>query len=390
MEKLTADKQEYLSDIIAASLLDSLGDKGERELNEWLSESCRNKDFYESLKKSFLSGELASDISSCDSTVGWSLVKQKVARRRRKRIYRTRSLYAASIAGMLVLLSVLFIPASDRNSETLLSSEATPSNTIKDNYKALLVLPRGDMVDLGKEQEFADGKIKNNGTVLEYKTQSTEETTPEQPLIHMLRVPRGAEYKVVLSDGTAVHLNADSELRYPEQFADCERRVELDGEAWFEVAHNPHKPFVVQNGDMSLMVLGTKFDFRCYEGESRTATLTEGRLRVIKGEESVEIEPGSQAYETGNTLGMRTVNLEEQIAWLNKRFVYRASSLEYVMSDIARWYDVDVEFGDARAKEMRLTANIPRYENIESVLNIIRDAVYASITMDDGVISVSR
>ncbi len=387
MEKLSsADRHEYPADIIVASLSGELDGKGEQELNEWLDESRRNRDFYESLKKSFSSGRMLAEFSGYDSVADWVLVKQKIAKRRRRTLIRNRGLYAAAVVGLLVALSVPFLPFStdaDRSSEV---AEAV----VMENYKALLIVSGGDVLDLGEVLELNDGGIKNDGTVLEYTSMPSEETVKERPQMHTLKVPRGAEYKVVLADGSTVHLNADSELRYPERFEEGNRTVELSGEGWFEVAHDSQRPFIVKNGDMRLEVLGTEFDFRCYADEPRTATLAGGKLRVVKGEESFEMAPGSQVYEDAGNLQLRTVDPAVYTSWRDKRFVYRSSSLEYVMNDIARWYDMEVEFIHEPAAQMRLTADIPRYENIENVLNIIRDVVYAEIGMEGGTITISH
>jgi ferric-dicitrate binding protein FerR (iron transport regulator) len=392
MEKLHAENRDSLSEVIVASLLNELDDKGERYLNEWLAESDLNKDFYESLQRSFASGKMLSEITVYDSVRDWIIVRQKAMQRRRKVFVRALIPYAAAVAGVCVVLAAVFNPFSNRehSSADQMAEEAAENLVIKENYKALLILPDGDEVDLGEEIALNDGTIKSNGAVLEYNSQQQQQqdVSVEQPRMHTLIVPRGAEYKVVLSDGTTVHLNADSELRYPEYFAADSRTVELSGEGWFDVAHDSLRPFTVKSGDVSLEVLGTEFDFRSYEGESSTATLLSGRLRVVKGDESLEIEPGSQVYESGDGIRSRAVDTSQYTAWRDKRFVYRSTSLEDVFNDIARWYDMEVEFAYAPAAQTRITANVPRYENIEGVLNIIREAVYVDIRTENGTITI--
>jgi ferric-dicitrate binding protein FerR (iron transport regulator) len=282
---------------------------------------------------------------------------------------------------------MVFLPHSDRK----VALSDIPAPAVIENHKALLITSEGNMHDLENELILNNGDIKNDGVVLKYNSRPQEKLTEELPRMHTLRVPRGAEYTVVLADGSTVHLNADSELRYPEHFYGNSRTVELRGEAYFDVAHDPDNPFMVKNEDMTLEVLGTEFDFRCYEGESRTATLVDGKLRVVRGGESFEMEPGDQAYENeGNVLGLRMVDPADYTGWRNERFIYKSSSLEHVMNDIVRWYDMDVEFVHEQVAQTRITANIPRYEDIEKVLNIIRYAVYVDIKTENGVIIVSE
>jgi transmembrane sensor len=161
-----------------------------------------------------------------------------------------------------------------------------------------------------------------------------------------LTVPRGHQFQVVLPDGTKVWLNAASSLRYPTVFADAERRVEITGEAYFEVAHNTAKPFIVKKGETETKVLGTHFNINAYDEESSlNITLLEGSVQVSNGANHVVIKPGQQAQVSKSISITDNVDLEEVVAWKDGKFQFgETADIKTVMRQIANWYDVDVAY----------------------------------------------
>lgn len=378
--------KQHLSDIIAASILDHLDDKGKQELSEWLNEKHSNRDFYESIKNSFSSEEILLELSSYDSVKGWIRVKQKAARNRRRLLYK-RTSYAAITAGVLVLFSVLFIPYINNDNTAV---NAITDTLVLNNRTAVLVLPDGNTIDLKNEIELSDGKIKNDGVVLEYKPEQLEEAPKAKPETHTIRVPRGAEYKVVLADGSTVHLNADSEFRYPAYFDGKNRTVELSGEAYFDIAPDAEKPFVIENIGMSLTVLGTSFNFRAYEGGQRRVTIEDGLVLIRLGNAQLEAGAGFQVCETEDGLFSKEVDTSADTSWRNNRFVFNSENLGDALMEIERWYDIKVRFSDDRLKELKLTADLPKYESINKLIDIINQAVYVNIRRDGNELIVNN
>lgn len=174
--------------------------------------------------------------------------------------------------------------------------------------------------------------------------------------------PRGSRpVHISLADGSMVWLNAESSLRYPVAFTGDERKVEVTGEAYFEVSHNVSSPFVVQKGDMKVIVLGTHFNVNTYDDEAEIkVTLLEGSVKVDKGNNEQLLSPGEQALLTREDR-IRLVNnadLEETMAWKNGKFSCRNMDLEDIMRQVARWYNVDVVYNDSIPD--RYTVNISR------------------------------
>lgn len=194
-----------------------------------------------------------------------------------------------------------------------------------------------------------------------------------------LSVPRGSRpLNLTLSDGTRVWINVGSSLTYPTAFTGKERKVTMTGEAYFEVAHNPSMPFLVQHNDATVKVLGTHFNVNSYEDEStERITLLEGSVRVSQGTSSGLLKPGQQARinNDGNN-GIKIVNdvdMNEVMAWKDGKFMFDKNTDIYtIMRQVSRWYNVDVEYQGKI--NQRFWGAISKDVNVSQVLKILEAA----------------
>lgn len=189
-----------------------------------------------------------------------------------------------------------------------------------------------------------------------------------------LTVPRGSNVvQLSLSDGTKVWLNAASSLRYPVTFNGKERRVEVTGEAYFEVAHNAAAPFTVTRGHVAVAVLGTHFNVRAYKEEQIKVTLLEGSVAVSAITDSSKdyktLTPGQQAVIDWNNKISINKNIDEQaiLAWKNGQFLFAGSSVDEIVHELERWYDVSITC-DSSIKEIAFVGALKRSENAAMVL----------------------
>lgn len=175
-----------------------------------------------------------------------------------------------------------------------------------------------------------------------------EEVDEPVPVLHTLTTPQGKDFHLVLSDGTRVWVNAGSSLTYPSFFAGDTRSIQLQGEAYFEVAKDAEHPFVVETGTLQTTVLGTSFNVRCYEQEPSHVTLVEGSVKVAHQQESVTLEPGQDAMLglQGN-LTARSVDVESFICWKDGMFYFDGVPFRQMMADLGRWYGLNVVFSQA-------------------------------------------
>jgi transmembrane sensor len=162
-----------------------------------------------------------------------------------------------------------------------------------------------------------------------------------------IATPRGGFYQLILPDGSKVWLDAASSLRYPTAFAGKERSVELTGEAYFDIAPKTDQPFLITTQGMTVQVLGTEFNLMAYSDEDAIrTTLVTGSLRVVRGNDRQQIRPGEQASwsQGGNAWQLSNPDLREVLAWKQGEFRFQNLPIAAIMRQIARWYDVDIEF----------------------------------------------
>jgi len=191
--------------------------------------------------------------------------------------------------------------------------------------------------------------------------------------MNLLSIPAGGEYEVVLSDGTHVWMNAASSLSYPERFDSKERVVSLHGEAYFEVAHDTSRPFKVVTAKQVVQVLGTHFNINAYDDDTKTVTtLLEGVVRVSSAAKQAVIKPGQQASSDGrNDLEVANANIRSALAWKNGMIEFQDTSLPQLMRQIARWYNIKVEYEGPQRKDL-FTGGISRHSKLSALLNILR------------------
>jgi ferric-dicitrate binding protein FerR (iron transport regulator) len=201
--------------------------------------------------------------------------------------------------------------------------------------------------------------------------------------MNTIQTPRGGQYQVILPDGTKVWLNAASSLAYPTAFTGADRAVKLNGEAYFEVADNKDKPFKVMAGNMEINVLGTHFNVMAYEDENAIkTTLLEGSVKVTNGKISHLLKPGQEGRVDRQSGAFRLLEADanEAVAWKNGVFQFGGASIESVMREIVRWYDVDVEYQGRTNEHFRGT--ISRSVNASEVFKMLELTGAVHFTID--------
>ena len=191
-------------------------------------------------------------------------------------------------------------------------------------------------------------------------------------LYNTVATPRGGQYQLTLPDGSQVWLNAASSLRFPVAFTEAERRVELTGEAYFEVAKDARHPFKVTARGAEVTVLGTHFDVQAYDDEpALAATLLEGAVQVRQGTQQALLRPGQQGrcWPQGQ-VQVREVDVQHAVAWKNGYFVFNDEPIEAIMRQVARWYDVDVQYQGVLTNK-DFNGKISRYKDAADVLRVL-------------------
>ncbi|EJL74384.1 FecR family protein [Chryseobacterium populi] len=196
-------------------------------------------------------------------------------------------------------------------------------------------IKNGNIALMGNQQAIKTG----NGSLIYNDNGSSTETLA----YNILATPRGGKYMICLPDGTKVWLNAATSLRFPVAFSRKERRVEVIGEAYFEIAPDPQRPFFVSSGSQVIKVLGTHFNVSAYAEEKNiTTTLLQGRVMVNTQKDGIMLSPGQAAVFENGKVSSHTADIEQAVAWKDGILDMNGQSLEEVMRKIARWYDVEI------------------------------------------------
>ena len=303
-------------------------------------------------------------------------LKQSVADRRSRRMT-----LRWSVAASIVLIAALFIGRMvdewrNLDEERLIAQ----TERIAPGVKAELILATGEKVCLGQKSEMIAGKkeigIRNDSlTGLDYAMAKMQNDDGEA-VFNMIRVPIGGFYQLTLADGTRVWLNSMTDIRYPVTFTGESREVYLKGEAYFEVSKDTSKPFIVRLNGSKVTVLGTSFNIKAYEDENNIYTsLVQGAVRFTNdgNREQVELKPGMQCiWNSGSgKTEVYEVDMEQFVSWKDGRFVFELITLDAMMRQLKRWYDIDVVYQDEKVKTYEFWGTIDRNMDLNKVLSIV-------------------
>ena len=240
--------------------------------------------------------------------------------------------------------------------------------------RAVLVLSSGKQIDLAESHEQIteqNGMIVEVDSSGEIRYQRTD-LQSEEIIYNKVIVPRSGEYFVTLCDGSKVWLNADTEFEFPVNFSETIREVRLKGEAYFQVAKDCQKPFIVKSGEYQLQVYGTEFNLNTYHTDRIEAVLVKGSIgfRANAGCKEIVLQPEQLGIaNTGNgKTEVLDVDVYPYIAWKSKDMVFVNERLESIMEKIERWYDVNVFFQNERLKDLRFYGDMKRYSDIREIL----------------------
>ena len=342
----------------------------QQELEEWIRASRMNKESYDRI----ISGRGVIRLMELEKQIDTDRSFKKLTVRLKWRCWKRRILMAG-VAAMVMIGIMSAFWWWEQEGITVPESAGQPGIKPGGNC-AVLVLGNGCRVDLQKDCDTLQlpgiSWDHRKGTIV-YDGRENKTGWPEK---NTLMVPLRGEYRLVLGDGTKVWLNSASSLNYPVQFAEKERCVELDGEAYFEVTPDPERPFIVKSGGVQTRVLGTSFNIQAYRNEKSVyTTLLTGSIRVAvaDGGDAVVLTPGREAiWEKGSgAIQVEAVNAEDAIAWRYGNFIFEEEDIEVVMRMLSRWYEVEFVFDGGRKEKHTFSGRMSKDESLDTVLETI-------------------
>lgn len=364
------------------------------EFVSWLQEPG-NRQLFEQIRnqrEAFMQAEFEHNV---DINREYQRLQAKIHFRRRQAQWKWT--VAAASAVVIFCLSMIFwysrIDVGSKDELVLLEGKKS----------AELIMANGKRVPL--ENNRIELREKNGILIVNDSTCSLSyyrDTLPaksmeeKEAVYNTIRVPAGADYMVILADGTKVRLNCETEFRFPVEFTGKERRVFLEGEAYFEVKKAAEWPFIVETSEMKVKVTGTCFNVKSYGAEEGVyTTLVNGVVEVSVNnisEVPVKLHPSQQycLHKQTRQAEVKEVDVSLYTGWTEGMFVFKNQRLEEVMNTLARWYTIDVFYVGERVKDLRLSANLGRYEHIDSLLEVLRAMDKVNIERKGKVVTISR
>lgn len=384
----------YEEEIVRLVRLYMVGEITEKErirLEQWRAESAENRLFFE---------EIAKEQSLSKEFVIYRQIDEKEAFRKFERKMKGRTILrpwmwrAAAI--VVVAVGIAALGHMKEVNERALSIAKNQENIHPGSSKATLILSTGERVPL---QENSKSRV-----ILEEGTFATdsnhrlmyhvlEKKKKEEIIYNRMEIPRGGEYKLVLSDGTAVYLNSATKIKYPVEFRGAERRVWLTGEAFFEVKKDSLHPFLVETENTEIKVLGTSFNVNTFGDAGTQTVLVEGcvNIRVPETNETVTIQPGQLAVADKSAgIEVKKVDVGLYTDWKNGIFRFESQRLEDIMNTLSNWYDVDVFYQSQRVKELHFSGFMERYDQIGVILDAINEATGVVFAIRGKTITISE
>lgn len=356
-------KARHLSEKLAESLIDD--QLSHPELTQWREESAAGKKTWERFARPDLRLRMLSQFEQSGKEKAVRQFQKTLRKHKRIQLFRQMAA-AAAIAFLLIsstifLYSVLDVPKSPEQ-----AAEIWPGS-----QQAVLILDSGEKINLSDITQIheTDGtaiRKKNPGEIVYNGAASRPETKRYNTVI----VPRYGEYAVILSDGTRIKLNSESELRYPTVFSGSQREVFLKGEAYLEVSKS-QRPFIVHTYDAHIKVYGTRFNVNSYLPEQISVVLVEGKVSVSSGHSrEVFLDPRQLArIDRRNGISIKKgINTAYYTAWQNGYFAFEAERLEDILNTLARWYSFDVLYSRPQLKDIRFTASLNREQPLKDIL----------------------
>ncbi|WP_436490940.1 FecR family protein [Chitinophaga sp. ARDCPP14] len=303
-------------------------------------------------------------------------LNQEPARQPLKWVYWQR--WAAAVLLLIVATSILLLVTKTRKADKLpaVVTENIKKDVKPGGTKAMLTLANGNVIALDSSLK---GTLAKQGNVNLHvspgmlKYDQNKQTAANSIAYNILKTPKGGQYQLELPDGSKVWLNAASSLKFPTAFVGKERRVELNGEAYFEVARNASQPFFVSVNNASIAVLGTSFNVMAYADEAAMrTTLLEGAVKVSQANASSVLKPGEQSLlePNGKMKVIENADVSLAVAWKNGLTSFKSADIKTIMRQVERWYDVEVVYSGA-IPVRSFTGDIPRDANLSELLRLL-------------------
>lgn len=406
------DIELHISVLIAAHLQGNITDAQQAQLEDWLELHQENREHFDKAYQEYVLNENLRVYESANRDSIWRKTMAKIDAGKKHEVP-VRKLYpfrriaiAAAIVTIIFGAGLLYYNLNviqDHRGQVVYKKDIAPGKA-----GATLTLANGKKIRLS---DAVNGEVAKEAGITITKTADgqvvysvSSSRNGGKQADNILTTSKGETYILTLPDKTTVWLNAASTIKYPASFnALEERRVQLTGEAYFQVSKDKKHPFIVETNKQTIKVLGTHFNVNAYENEGKTrTTLLEGSVQVSihipsKGGMSTDgageseiLKPNQQAVLDAGKFHVSDVDAQDAIAWQQGYFAFNSETLEEIMNRVERWYDVKVIFEDPALKKETFIGSVSKYEQVSKVLRLLAGTNTITFKIEGSTIRVSR
>ena len=317
----------------------------------------------------------------------WKLDLRKALRSHRRRfLWRSIPISAAACAVVAFLIWRAGTVSTEPDSIELYALDQRPASDCYDTDIKLIMADKTAM-NVGSKESSIDYTVK--GKIVVDSDTIDENSDDSAPRFNQLIVPHGRRTRLRLSDGTCLFVNSGTRVVYPLTFGTGNRTVFVEGEAYFEVAKDPERPFIVKTGNVSVRVLGTKFNVFAYQGENPNVVLVEGSVDVATAKSDRRMMPGQKVEVVGDKLNEpENVNVDSYISWINNELIYDEEPLASVFRRLRIYYGITFDI-KCDIDRLRVSGRLLLAENPSDVLSALSFSLPVDLSSDNSVVIVT-
>lgn len=386
------DKRQIEIDLIIRKLLGNITPEQEIQLNNWIRQSDENKRIYERLcAESLLDKKVSYD--SIDTDKAYNAFLDQIGYKRSIKTYMLQYTRYAAVGIVLLLIAIgaYLMIKPDASSDVY----ADLNKIANRESQAILILDDGSEVALNSPQQsekitMSDSSVISNGN---NKIDYTQTRSARADVYNTLVTPPGKEYTVTLSDGTTVHLNSSSRLKYPVNFQGSIREVTLEGEGYFTIAKDPERPFVVYTEGIHIRQYGTVFNINTHSSDKVEIVLVEGSIGVTPPQSvTIMIRPSQLAEyrQSQQSMSVKNVDIEPYVSWHYGELIFEDKPMSEIMNTLSLWYGVDIIIENKSIEKLHFTGRVNRYDKIDYILKAMEQAADVKFNVKDNKVYVTK
>lgn len=369
-------KEEYIKGLLFEKMAGTISDGDNRIAEQAIADIPDMKVYWLKLKAQMEKPGAAAFLSSLDEETAWQKLSPKLGAHPAKPLFYRNLKYLAVAAMLLIGMPVVWYVYQEKGSTSLAAGFQTNQVYLKTSDGRAIELN----TDRHINQDGLSGQAKENE--LTYQADQANDT--DQATLY---VPATKDYKIKLPDGTQVWLNSASTLKFPYNFNQQIREVYLTGEAYFEVAHEQKRKFVVHTAFADVQVHGTSFNVNAYDQRSFSTALVAGSVSAVKDRKVIDLKPGEQVNATPDGLTKQPFDAQELLSWRKGLYNFHNRSLGDIAQVLGRWFDVKVVFLQPDLAGQTFTGEINKSLPLEVVISNLELSSGIQATLKNGVLT---